>query len=90
MEKCKRVGIFSGRKSLRKRARSLQAVFSVGLIIPPRVRSGKSVKKGGPGRAAHIKRELNVEISVSPQRAGDDVGGPARRFLSLPLPLSLF
>lgn len=31
--------------SLRKRTRSLQAVFSVGLIIPPRVRSGKSVKK---------------------------------------------
>lgn len=84
MEKRKRVGIFSGRKSLRKRARSLQAVFSVGLIIPPRVRSRKGVKKRGPGRAAHIKRELNVEISVSPQRVRDDGGGPARHFLSLP------
>lgn len=47
--------------------------------------NGKSIKKRGPDRAAHIKRELNVEISVSPQRARDDGGGSARRFLSLSL-----
>jgi len=36
-EKCKRVGIFSGARvpSKTARGRSLQAVFSVGLIIPP-------------------------------------------------------
>jgi hypothetical protein len=44
---------------------------------------GREGEREDSGRAAHIKRELNVEISVSPQRARDDGGGLARRFLLL-------
>lgn len=49
----------------------------------PREKRGER-KKRESGRAAHIKRELNVEISVSPQPARDNGGGPARRIFFPP------
>lgn len=86
-EKCKRVGKFSTNEislPLRKRVRA-DAVPAgrfqrrVNYLTPARVRSGKGVKEKKKkdeirraGRAAHVKRELNVEISVSPQRARYD------------------
>lgn len=53
-------------------------------------RKKKKEKKKRSSRAAHIKRELNVEISVSPRRKRDGGGGPSSSPFFGPPPPQVF